>query len=93
MIITDPEISATLEALQTEVRALRDLLSGAQHAPPIIPLDVAAEQYFSRKPSTVKKWVKQGHLRACSIPDGDRGHSYYFLRDQLIEDMQNNFIH
>ncbi|WP_269538067.1 hypothetical protein [Cerasicoccus fimbriatus] len=80
-----------IDEIMVYMKELTALLADDRTLPPIIPLEVAAERFFQRKPALVLKWVKDGHLRAYAVPNGKRRQCYYFLAAQLIEDLESNF--
>lgn len=92
----DLSVLDRLEILGDEVRGLREILESDQikmsgHPGPIIPLEVAAEEFFHKSPDVVMRWVKKGLLSAIALPNGKRGHYYYFNLEKLLEELDENF--
>lgn len=93
---SDLTIEDRLDQLGHELRALRELLEeeralSMSHLGPVIPLEVAAKELFDKSPDVVIRWVKKGLLTAIALPDGDRGHYYYFNLELLLEELEDNF--
>lgn len=79
-----------IDAINRQLQQITKLLENDRMSP-VVSLEEAADHIFKKSPATILRWIKNGHLRACKIPDGNRGHHYYFVRDQLMEDLEHNF--
>ena len=91
MIHHTPNLELQMQELKNQMQTLVNLVTQERAHSPIIPLDVAADEIFQKSSKIVLKWIKDGHLRACAVPDGNRGFYYFFIREQLMEDMEQNF--
>jgi len=86
------EMKDELACLRREIQELKEMSQEKEeNLGPIIPLEIAAEKFFNKSPKIVLGWVSKGLVRATKMPDGNRGHYYYFITEQLIEDLEANF--